>query len=203
MNVEQIPLAEASQWIMKKHYAHRMPPISYAFGLFENKEPTGIVSYGIPASFTLCEGICGKENKHLVIELNRLCVDSKEKNASSFLVSKSLKLLEKPRIVVSYADTAQGHIGYIYQATNFYYTGITKERTDIASAEGKHSRHHQGDKTKRMFRSAKHRYVIFVGNKKEKRDLFKTLKYPVLPYPKGETKRYDASAEISKQITFI
>jgi len=102
------------------------------------------------------------------------------------LVGQSFKLLPRPRVIVSYADTKQGHIGYIYQATNFLFTGTTKPRTDMAGKDGKHSRHHLGDRTKRVFRSAKHRYVFIIGNKKEKKKLLKELKYPIFPYPKRE-----------------
>ena len=55
----------------------------------------------------------------------------------------------------------------------------------MAGKNGKHSRHHLGDKTKRIFRSAKHRYVYVIGNKKDKKKLFKELKYPILNYPKN------------------
>lgn len=199
MNVEQIPFAESLFWIKKKHYAHRVPNIQYVFGLIENRNIVGVVTYGIPASPTLCEGICGKAMKERVIELNRLCVDSKTPNASSFLVGRSLKLLPKPKIIVSYADTAMSHVGFIYQATNFIYTGITKERTDIAPLDGKHSRHHLGDLTKRVPRSAKHRYVYFTGFPKEIKEMKSLLNYPVLPYPKGETKRYNADVGIPVQ----
>ena len=46
------------------------------------------------------------------------------------LVGRSLRLLPKPSVVVSYADTAQGHVGYVYQAANFIYTGLSAKRTD-------------------------------------------------------------------------
>jgi hypothetical protein len=104
----------------------------------------------------LVKGVCGEGYKKQVIELNRLCLRYNRKNEASFLVAKSLSLLPKPKIVVSYADTAQGHQGVIYQATNFLFTGTTKPRTDIDTGE-KHSRHYEGikDYSKRKFRSAK------------------------------------------------
>ena len=43
-------------------------------------------------------------------------------------VSKCLKLLPRPMIIVSYSDTRQGHNGYIYQATNWIYTGLPKKQ---------------------------------------------------------------------------
>ncbi len=199
MKVLPIKTFEAEPWIMQRHYAKRMPSISYAFGLYEDDLLVGICTYGMPASPFLCMGVCGKENKDKVIELNRLCVDTNTKNATSFLVGQSLRMLPPSTIVVSYADTAQNHVGYIYQACNFLFTGTTKERTDMAGEDGKHSRHNKGDKENRMGRSAKHRYVFFVGNKKEKQQLLNDLQYEVLPYPKGESKRYDAGNKVKTQ----
>lgn len=49
--------------------------------------------------------------------------------SESFLISQSLKMVDK-EIVVSYADTSQNHIGTIYQATNFIYTGLTAKHKD-------------------------------------------------------------------------
>lgn len=98
-------------------------------------------------------------------------------------------------ILVSYADTSMNHNGYIYQATNWLYTGKTKERTDISTPNGKHSRHYNKkiDYTQnRKTRSSKHRYIYFLGNKSDKRYFKKCLKYEVLKYPKDINKRYNA-----------
>jgi predicted ATP-dependent Lon-type protease len=108
-------------------------------------------------------------------------------------------MLPKPHIVVSYADMAQEHVGYIYQATNWHYTGATKERTDMLAGDGKHSRHNFGNSSMRQTRSSKHRYIFFVGSKTERKEMKKALRYKVEPYPKGESKRYDASAHIPIQ----
>jgi len=194
---------EAEPWIMRKHYAKRMPSISYAFGLYEENVLVGVCTYGMPASPFLCMGVCGKENKDLVIELNRLCIETKTKNAASVLVGRSLQMLPSPMVVVSYADTAQSHVGYVYQATNFLFTGTTKERTDMAGEDGQHSRHNKGDRNNRIDRSSKHRYVFFVGSKKQKKKLFEQLRYPVMPYPKGNTQRYDSGSIIATQTVLI
>ena len=203
MIVLPIKSEEAVPWIMQKHYAKRLPSISYAFGLYKEKKLVGIITYGIPASNSLCEGICGKEYKEFVIELNRLCLLNNDKNESSFLVANSIKMLPKPKIIVSYADTAQGHVGYVYQATNFLFTGTTKERTDMSAGEGKHSRH-ATDSSIRQFRSAKHRYVYIHGNKTEKKLLQRKLNYDVLPYPKGKTNQYNSGGVvITQELLFI
>jgi hypothetical protein len=195
---------EVEPWLLEKHYAKRMCPISYAFGLYDDEQLVGVVTYGVPASPFLCMGVCGIDNKDKVLELNRLCLNDGIKNGASFLVSKSLQMLPKPTIVVSYADTAMGHVGYIYQASNFLFTGTTKERTDMAGEDGKHSRHNLGNSENRINRSAKHRYVYFVGSKKQKNILLKQFNYSIVPYPKGDTQRYDAGTTVkTQQLLFV
>ena len=190
--VKQITYAETKPFILNIHYAGRMPSISYAFGLFEDSKLVGIVSFGSPASAPLCRGICGDPEKSKVIELNRLVLLNNKKNEASLFVSKSIKLLPRPKIIVSYADTAQGHSGYVYQACNFLFTGTSKPRTDIAPKDGKHPRHHLGDTSNRVQRSAKHRYVYIHADRREKKRLLSLLKYPVLPkYPKNIKQDYE------------
>ena len=184
-SVQQIEYKDTKHLILNVHYAKRMPSISFAYGLFEEKEFVGLVSYGSPASPSLCKGILGEEYRDQVIELNRLVLVNNKRNEASYLVAQSLKLLPKPRCIVSYADTHQGHAGCIYQASNFLFTGTTKARTDMAGKNGKHSRHHLGDRTNRVYRSAKHRYVTFIGDKKQKKGYLKLLNYPIIKeYPK-------------------
>ena len=199
MQVLPINSFEVEPWLLQKHYAKRMCPISFAFGLYDDENLIGVVTYGVPASPFLCMGVCGIENKNIVLELNRLCLNDGVKNGASFLVSKSLQMLPKPTVVVSYADTAMGHIGYIYQASNFLFTGTTKERTDMAGEDGKHSRHNYGNSENRINRSAKHRYVYFVGSKSQKNKLLKQLNYEISPYPKGDSRRYDSGINVKTQ----
>lgn len=156
----------------------------------------GCVTYGQPASPSLCIGVAGVANKANVLELNRLVMlpEYNGDNRASYLVGRSLKMLPHHTFVVSYADYGGwGHVGYIYQATNFLYTGMTKARTDKYSDSG-HSRHYNPDETRRQIRTAKHRYVYLVGNKSERKSMKKELRYEVInTYPKGETRRYDTT----------
>ena len=179
----------AYPYIYEIHYAKRKPSLSYVYGLYKNYELIGVCTFGSPASPNLCEGIAGKNNRNKVIELNRLVLKFNRKNEASFLVSKSIRMLPKPKIIVSYADTAQGHVGLVYQATNFFFTGTTKARTDMASANNKHSRHSLKDPTNRVFRSAKHRYVYIHADKQEKANLRNELNYKISTYPKSSNER--------------
>ena len=203
-SVRPVTSEDCKPWILKRHYAKRMPSISYSFGLFNGNELQGICTIGKPASPFLCVGVCGESYSEYVYELNRLCVIEKlEKNVLSFFVGSCLKQIKDDMILVSYADTEMGHNGYIYQATNWIYTGATKERTDIGFEDGTHSRHYDKEIDKRLNRknrSSKHRYVFFLG--KNKKQFRSNLKYDVFPYPKGENKRYDTSQPIVVQSSF-
>ena len=199
LEVLPIKSAETYSWLLQKHYAKRIPNIMYAFGLYKSKDLVGVVTYGMPASPSLCRGVCGDKYKSCVLELNRLCLESNEKNQASYLVGNSLKLLPKPRIIVSYADTDMNHVGYIYQATNFLYTGLSEPRTDVDTGD-KHSRHYDGfDMSKRKVRPRKHRYIFFTGSKKDKKRLINSLNYDIQSYPKGDNHYYDSGEKVSKQ----
>ena len=191
--VRRISYTEAKPFILGVHYARKMPCVQFAFGLFEDETLVGVVTFGQPASPWLCKGVAGEENRKNVIELNRL-VFLPEKNGgnrASQLVGKALRMLPRGLFVVSYADWGGWrHVGYVYQATNFLYTGMTTRRTDIYSPSG-HARHHCGDKTRRQIRTEKHRYVFLTGDRKRQ---LAQLKYAVLPYPKGESRHYDTDA---------
>lgn len=203
MEVKQIDTALTKPWILERHYARRMPPITYAFGGYENGVLIGIVTYGTPVSSSLRSGIAGSDNIKIILELNRLCCENIP-NFASQIVGRSLRLINGPRIIVSYADTDQGHIGYVYQATNFLYTGLSAKRTDwkIKGMEHLHGatvadmsrgkknraqwmREKFGDKFYLHPRPRKHRYIKIIGNKWQKKNLLSQLRYPILPYPKS------------------
>lgn len=201
--VQHIQKHQCGEWLLKKHYAKRVPSISYAFGLYEKSLPVGVMTIGKPPSPFICMGVCGQEYSDFVYELNRLCTNENlEKNALSFFVGNALRLISESLIIVSYADTAHGHHGFIYQATNWIYTGQTKPMRDkqiIGNAT--HARHNntyeQDGEWEWVDRSIKHRYVYFVGKRATE---FRTaLKYPIEPYPKGDNQRYDASYEPTTQ----
>ena len=179
---------------MPKHYAGRKPQVTKAFGWYEDDKLVAVCTFGKPASPQLCDGICGKEFSSSVYELNRLVrIEDFDGQLSQFIAGCLRQLKKENWIVVSYADSGMTHHGYIYQASNFLYTGCTKQRTD-RYVEGKHSRHADFDNPKgiRQVRTAKHRYVYFcTSDKKLKRQWKESLNYPILPYPKGDNENYE------------
>ena len=193
--------------VVKNHYLHRKCPCSQAFGLFEkcdngtdlfsNERIVGCVIYGTPSSAPLRKGICGIEESFNVLELTRLWIeDDTPKNTESFLIGNTIKLVNK-EIIVSYAEIEQGHLGIVYQATNWIYTGLSAKRTNwVIEGVDKHCQtiadkytskeltELYGDKFKRVPRPRKHRYVFFNANKYRKKELLNKLKYNIENYPK-------------------
>jgi len=183
---------QARGLIMREHYAHRMPTIQRAFALMENGSMVGVVTFGQPASPSVKVSMMGAEWVGEIMELNRLVIVTRTKNAASFLVGGALRRLPKIPIV-SYADPAFGHVGYIYQATNWNYAGVPERvRTDYMIPGRGHSRHGKtkigDDQMIAVTRLPKHRYWLC----RDKR-LAAAVLWPRLPYPKGATTRHEPS----------
>lgn len=203
-SVKPIERSDCSEYILGIHYAKRWPSISFAYGLFCEDVLCGVVTYGTPPSAPLRRGIAGDRFKGDVLELNRLCLKHNRPNEASLLVGRSLRLLPKNRIIVSYADISQNHIGSVYQATNFIYCGLSAKRTDW-KVKGKEHLHGQTiadefrgvkDRAKAMRdkygsdfylepRPRKHRYIFITGSKSYKKQVKKNLRYKIENYPKN------------------
>lgn len=209
--VKRIDRDTAINIVSKYHYLHRPCPCSMAFALCDGDNNIGgVVTYGVPPSHTLLKGICGEQEAHNIYELNRLWVHPQmPHNSASRLVGKSLHRLDK-EIVVSFADTAVGHVGYVYQACNFLYCGVSNTSfldPVIKGCEGMHhvtlTRGMTMSEIEQTFgkenvtwvpRSKKHRYVYFNASGKRKRKLLQELQYKILPYPKGDSKHAEHSS---------
>ena len=206
-SISEIAYDEAVAFLLPRHYSGRKPVVSKAFGLIEDGVLQAVITYGKPASPSVCVGICGKEYSGNVYELNRMCRSDEYRKPLSHFVSATLRML-KPLdwIVVSYSDTAMNHHGYVYQACNFLYTGTSAPHADKYVPEGSgHNRHAESfDVRKDEFsveRSIKHRYVYFcTKSKRLKKEWMNTLRYPVLPYPKGDNSNYELGKFIGKTV---
>lgn len=206
-SISEIAYDEAVAFLLPRHYSGRKPVVSKAFGLIEDGVLQAVITYGKPASPSVCVGICGKEYSGNVYELNRMCRSDEYRKPLSHFVSATLRML-KPLdwIVVSYSDTAMNHHGYVYQACNFLYTGTSAPHADKYVPEGSgHNRHAESfDVRKDEFsveRSIKHRYVYFcTKSKRLKREWMNSLRYPVMPYPKGDNSNYELGKFIGKTV---
>lgn len=188
MRVEPIPKKLATDMVVAHHYLHRAPVVGFAYGLFDDDRLLGVVTFGIPPYRTIQKGACPSDPS-AVIELNRLWVhDDAPKNTESWFVSRALKLLP-PKIVVSYADTAAGHVGYIYRALNFFYAGWTDmerktPRFHYVVPGGGHSRSaFRGEKRNfvgKVRKLPKVKYWTVTGDGRERAKLKKLAGWPLL-----------------------
>ena len=173
----------------------------------------GCHSYGYPVGRSVVGSIFKDETilkTNNILELTRLFIhDGFGKNIESYSISQSFKWIkehaEDIKVLVSYADPTVKHNGSIYQATNWIYQGAGLNLMPNYSVsltkpyEWIHSRtvfsrfgSHNIEKLKdaightfwRMRELEKHRYVYFLGNKKENKLFISNLKYPKLTYPK-------------------
>jgi hypothetical protein len=208
--VKRITKYEYNDWILYKHYAKRLCSISYAFGLFIDNILVGVCTFGFSPNYNYNDGKCVFNNyKCLTLELNRLVVnDGLEENSLSFFVSQSLNMLPKPSCIVSYADQNQNHNGYIYQATNWIYTGTSSKKFKYKFEDGSEFDIRRGIDKKgkiidKILLKPTHRYLYFNGSKKDKKKMKSDLKMEIKNYPKGNNKKYDSSFNpIIQQLLF-
>lgn len=176
--VKLIDYNQGQEFLLEHHYLRRKAPARFTFGLFlSNGALVGVATFAVPFSVFLKKMICGEEHKDNVIELNRLAVrDYMPKNTESWFVAQCLNsgLIDKD-ILVTFADTAQGHQGTIYKALNFIYTGTTKAswEYDIEGHSYRPGMQFKGKNLPLRKRSVKHRFVYFIRNKKKLLPLLK------------------------------
>jgi hypothetical protein len=128
---------------LKLHYARTVPSVQVAFSCYENDHFVGVICFGGGANNNL-----GKKYglvQGQLMELVRVALGKHEQPTSQY-VALAIKLLHKRKplvkLLVSYADTKQGHKGIIYQATNWLYMGqsYAESAIDPETGEIKHTR---------------------------------------------------------------
>lgn len=203
-----------AEFVIKKHYSHHMPIFWCGFALVEDDAIVGVCVYGQPSPALQKYAFTDRDFR--LYELVRLVIQTKTKNAASYLIGTSLKMLEpKPCAVVSFADSEQGHCGYVYQATNWIYTGATVSHDHLYMIEGKrvHSMTLRGmgitspkeyakqNNIETIKPYPKHRYFYLVGDARQKKHMLNNLKYPIInKYPKMTPHRYDDGEKIIMNI---
>ena len=112
------------------HYSRRMPKSKLAkVGAWEDGRFIGVVIFGVGGGNSTRGEAYGLRPAGDVAELVRVALRD-HKTPVSRIVAIALRFLKKTnpnlRMIVSFADTAQGHHGGIYQAGNWTYTGRTE-----------------------------------------------------------------------------
>jgi hypothetical protein len=185
MKVIKCDKATCEEFVLKKHYSHRTCIFWAGFALVENGMITGVALFGMPSPPINKHSFADRDFR--LWELSRVVVQSKTKNASSFLIANALKQLPQPCAVVSYADSEQNHCGIIYQATNWIYTGATVSHDHAYILNGKRihpmTLRDMGIKNNKQWAKdnnvetvkplPKHRYFFLCGNRHQKKEMLK------------------------------
>ncbi len=128
--VQDAPLVEAQHMVREHHYSRGGSNTAvYVHGLYRVEDFCLYgVAWWLPPTRVACESV----NKHdwkRVLSLTRMVIlPGVPKNAASFLLAKSIKLIKKDgrfTSLVTYADESQGHTGHVYRASNWTYVGRT------------------------------------------------------------------------------
>lgn len=194
---------EAAKYAVEKwHYSRRMPKSKLVkVGAWEDGRFIGVVIFGLGSTPMMgrAEGLPPFQTCELV----RVAL-SEHKSSTSRIVAIALRLLKKGcpglRLVVSFADTAQGHAGTLYQAGGWVYVGGKEESNGAYRVNGQivhprslHHRYGKGGQSiawlranvdqnaQRIKTPIKHKYLMPLDD--EMRQRIEPLRKP---YPKRE-----------------
>ena len=116
----------AKHAVMNWHYSKTMPfGKTLKIGVWEYNKFIGVVLYGYSSTPNVAKGAKLKQQE--IVELTRVALNN-HKSSVSKIISISIKMLKYSnpglKLVVSFADADQSHIGVIYQAGSWIYTGL-------------------------------------------------------------------------------
>ena len=122
--------AAAKHAVMRWHYSRALPAFKICrLGCWEDGRFVGAILYGVGANRHIARPFGLKDVE--VCELVRVALAPGRKHPTSRCVAISLRMLKRQspglRLVVSYADAGQGHVGTIYQATNWIFLGAATQ----------------------------------------------------------------------------
>ena len=200
VRVQPVSIGVAKGLLESKHYLHSLPGgTCLAFGVFLGYHLLGALTLGV-GPYNAPSLVAGAATGDC-LTLSRLWLaDDLPHNGESRVIGIALRSLRRHtdvKFVLSYADSSQGHLGTIYQATGWLYTGLS-EPTPLYDLGDGHLRHcrsvatffgtrsvqhlsQHGLPLKLVPQVAKHRYVFFLDP-----SWLPRLKVRVLPYPKRE-----------------
>ena len=199
LTVRPISHRAAKELLVRNHYLHTMPGgTRLAFGVFLGQRSLGALALSVGA-FNSRRLVSGATHGDCIC-LTRLWLDDGlPKNSESRVLAVILRSLGRDtsvKFVVTYADPSAGHLGTIYQAGGWLYTGISEPSVlyDLGDGVGRHSRtlgHALGTRSLRYLRRhgtrvspierpGKHRYLYFLDKAWSDK-----LNAPVQPYPKS------------------
>ena len=212
--IREISKEQALEMIMLYHYSNTLSKLNkYFLGFYLESELVGVVTLG-----------WGTRPRHTIqklfpnmttaeyLEIGRMCMtEDMPRNSESQMLSQCVKWLKRNhpeiKILFTWADGMLGKVGYVYQASNFIYTGKVGGEMYIQDGVKIHVRKMKailtpkGTKDKRLtlrptldqmrdlninhYKGSQYRYIYFLCDKKEKKRLQdECLVNLTLPRPK-------------------
>jgi hypothetical protein len=119
---------DAAKYACEKWHYSKCVPVgkSNTIGVWENERYIGCIIFSYGANHNMAKQYCLDQTE--CVELTRIALTI-HKTPVSKLVSIALKILHKKnpelKLIVSYADPEQGHLGSVYQAGNWIFTGTS------------------------------------------------------------------------------
>ena len=216
-SISKITYKQAVAFLSIHHYLRGVSLSAMCYGVFIDGSLVAVVAFGTPCSENVRASVLGPEYKNNVAELARLAIDHSHNPTpppASKIVSdcirefnreRALRQMPPIKALISFADSAEGHHGGVYQSMSWLYCG-TSDRglsTSYIDQDGR-TRHPRqvGVNISREQAAAlgwsvvqrpslKHRYIKLIGSKLERKALSRLLKLSVLPYPKPNPAAYD------------
>jgi hypothetical protein len=215
LTIRKVPASFAREYISTYHYTKTMPDSTmFCFAGYYSEALAGVIVFGMGAGKNQYTALVPNIQNGEYLELTRLwSPDGMPKNTESKLITESINLLPSQiKLIISFADPSRNHIGTIYQASNFYYCGMSQGGKVLIGNDGieKHPRllgiyrmrhpeytdlSNDSLMTKYGWRykdsSPKYRYVLLRGDRKTRKLLLNSINPLIEPYPKlaGEVSR--------------
>lgn len=202
----------ALSFIRRYHYSNSLPRLNKHFaGFYLNEELVGVVTlgWGTRPVHTIKKLFPSLSTKDY-FEIGRMAMtEEMPKNSESQMLSQLSRYIKdnfkEVKLIFTWADGMLGKVGYVYQASNFYYAGFSVTDTYFTEDgvkvhprqsskifnDGKKNARPTFEQLKQFnikhYKGSQFRYVFFLCSKTEKRKLFKECKVKLnFNYPKEQ-----------------
>lgn len=198
--IKEISKEQALEMIRKYHYSNTLPKLNKHFlGFYANNELAGVVTlgWGTRPMHTI-KKLFPNMTTSDYFEIGRMAMtDEMPRNSESQMLSQLVKWLKRNhpeiKILFTWADGMLGKVGYVYQASNFIYTGKVGGEMYLQNGIKIHVRQikalliPKGQKDDRLtvrptleqmkelnidhYKGSQYRYIYFLCKKSEKKAL--------------------------------
>jgi hypothetical protein len=222
--VREIDFRTAQDFILDFEWLGTMGTTKFSYGLYtQSGDLFAVYCFGLTAGTQVLSQPFGEEHKSEGIVLVRgACAPFAHEHASSYGIGRVIPFVRDRgyKFVVAYSDVESGEIGTVYQATNWYFYGMTSPvtylvRPDLKRVDPKII--HKYAKKKGITRqeqveefmaegyvfekaNPKLKYIKLIGNKRDNKELMKKKRFNIYPYMKRQDDMENVLVEAKKTI---